>query len=353
MSMHGLRFLVFAFLGSWLFGPLGGAAAQTLTETVDASTGIRVDLPLAVLTRKSPTRRGTNWQSPDKRLDVDLLSLGRERSLAQLHATLRGVAKRRITTNSVEPQSFLLEGVDGDGRRFLVTARERNGEVRALSITYDDEAGAALARSIASSFKPFPNAVQAGQNASLSAASPRLPAPATCQLPGRAGARSGPTASVAVTTAGGLVRTGDPIAIDWRVDDLDIACRDPLYLVFSIPMRARFEGDHLLALTPGAAAPFAIKHRRERTRVLVPLHLGTSARHGTFAVRVFETGPLVLDWALVEVPRLVAEPRSKADLSIGREQATQPVPLGERLAIVGGNPRIVVRDQFSTDQPAR
>jgi hypothetical protein len=116
-------------------------------------------------------------------------------------------------------------------------------------------------------------------------------------------------------------------------------------------MRTRYEGEKFLALPAGAPAPYAIKHHLDRTRIFVPLHVGSRQAQGSMVVKVYETGPFELDWALVEVPKLVANPEKKTDFAIGEELATQTTPLGSAISIISGNPTIVVRDSFSTETP--
>jgi Caspase domain len=343
------RLALFLVAFSW---QAGSALGQSLGEVMDRATGVSVRLPLNLLGQRKPTKWGSNWQSADRDLEVDVLSFGAERSLAQLHATLTAIKGRRITKNVRGAYSFVLEGKDADHRSFLVLANEKNGAVRALSITFQNLKLAALAQSIASSFRPFPEGTpESGAATRLKAARPRLAQPETCHLANGSSPKQPPQIVVTVNQSVKTIRTGDPLTISWRVDDVAAACRDPLYLVFSTPMRTRFQGNKLLALPPDAAAPYQIKHRLDRTRLVVPLHFGAQQQQGKFAIKVFETGALSLDWALVEIPHLVAAPESSRDLAIGSEKLTLPEPIGQGITVVSGNPKIVVRDQFSIDTP--
>ena len=159
---------------------------------------------------------------------------------------------------------------------------------------------------------------------------------------------------MSVTPQAGEVRTGDPITISWKAaPGLDLACRTPLYLVLTTPMRTRFEGEKFLAIPPKAEAPYGIQYRAERTRVFVPLHLGPRQYEGEALIKVYEAGPLSLDWALVEVPKLGDDPQTRKDFAVGRERATAAAALGPQVTVIGGNPAIVVRDQFATETPKR
>jgi len=187
--------------------------------------------------------------------------------------------------------------------------------------------------------------------AAASAATPATVRGTTCEVTQASAVRPGSKVVVTVDTRASSVRTGDRIAVSWKATGLDLGCRTPLYLVLTTPMRTRFAGDKFLAVPRGADAPYGIRHRQDRTRVFIPLHVGPGQAQGTLAVKVYETGPFQLDWALIEVPRLVADPHKRTDFAIGEEQATAATPLGNGISIVSGSPAVVVRDSFSTDVP--
>ena len=134
---------------------------------------------------------------------------------------------------------------------------------------------------------------------------------------------------------------------------MNLACRTPLYLVLSTPNRTRFEGEKFLAFPPGAAGPYAIKHQLGRTRVFVPLHLGKSQASGTVLIKVYKDGPVVLDWALVEVPKLTANPKTAKDFAHGKERVGAVTRIGEGLSVISGNPTIVIRDHFPVEAPKK
>ena len=48
---------------------------------------------------------------------------------------------------------------------------------------------------------------------------------------------------------------------------------------------------------------------------------------------------------------MTAIPTSPNDLAVGSEKATPSAQIGQSISVVNGNPKIVVRDQFSTDTP--
>jgi uncharacterized caspase-like protein len=138
---------------------MGGiASAQTLTRTVDDGTGVELALPTDMLVVKKRTKWGTNWQSANNRLNIDTLNFGSDRNLAEVYSTLKNIRGRRLTNNVFDQLRFVLEGSDSDGTWFYVTASERGGTVRGLSIVYSNKSSEQLARSIAGTFLPFPDA---------------------------------------------------------------------------------------------------------------------------------------------------------------------------------------------------
>jgi hypothetical protein len=86
------------------------------------------------------------------------LSFGSERHLAEVYASLKKSRGRRLTRDVFDQRQFVLEGTDGDGSSFYVTAVENNGAVRGLSIVYANRASEPLVKAIAASFSPFPGA---------------------------------------------------------------------------------------------------------------------------------------------------------------------------------------------------
>ncbi len=305
--------------------------------------GYRLSLPLDWLIVKKRTKWGTNWQAPGNRLSVDTLDFGHDRSLGEVHATLSNIKGRHITVNVLHTQRFVLEGTDSDGTLFHVLGAERNGAVRVLSIVFSQRSSYAMVRSIVDSFTPFPGSQPDPQSVPSKPAA-RFAEPTFCYLVDNAGSVRAPSIDVWVKRGAGQIRTGDPITVEWKATSgINLGCRTPLYLVLTTPMRTRFEGEQFLALPPGAEGPFRIAYGSDRTRIFVPLHLGPRHHQGQVIVKVYETGPSSLDWALVEVPQLTREPQTKNDLGIGRERGTAPVALGREITVIPGNPAIVVR----------
>ena len=123
--------------------------------------------------------------------------------------------------------------------------------------------------------------------------------------------------AVSVEAASNRIRTGDAIAVKWKSAlDQSPKCRTPLYLVLATPLRTRFEAARVLALPPGASAPFGIAYRSDQTRIFIPLHFGKDEYEGELSMKVFEAWQLHLDWALVEVPKWLPKSAKPARTSL-------------------------------------
>jgi Caspase domain len=183
--------------------------------------------------------------------------------------------------------------------------------------------------------------------ASAQTADPRV----TCHLtPSRTGAARG--LQVALDKPTTPIRTGDPVRVTWKAAAaVDASCRNPLYLVVTTQRKTRFEGNKILALLAGTDGPFGMKYGRDRTRVLIPLHLGKDQHEGTVSVKFYEEGQPALEWALVEVAALRQNPQTRSDLAMGAEVVHGPFTSASDFRVVSGNPRIVVRDRFTVERP--
>jgi hypothetical protein len=365
--MHSIRMGAAAILLLMSFAETSPSHAQGndgFQIITDESTGVSIGLPSKILTTMTITKRGRNWSSRDSKINVDTLAYVQE-DLKSLYDRLRQIKGRTLTRSEWTETAFVLAGQDSDGRSFHVEMHQNAGEIRGFSVVYPSSQKAKmLVDKIARSFNAFPGSGRVTGSPALpqpavAAEAPTLPTPAAgsakadavaCHLKTDSGGAI--DATVGVKESATSVRTGDPITIEWKVaPGFDLACRTPLYLVLTTPMRTRFEGEKFLAIPPGPEGPFGITYGQDRTRVFIPLHLGPRQQQGELVVKVFEAGPFVFDWAAIEVPKLTRDPQTRMDLAVGRERVTTPVALGSEMTVVGGRPAIVVRDQFSIETP--
>lgn len=176
------------------------------------------------------------------------------------------------------------------------------------------------------------------------------PAGRTCHITQPAGAPLRPEVAVKVET--GTARTGEAVALAWDLrTKLDPKCRSPLYLIVHMGPQVRFAGEGFIVLPPGVEAPFAIKLARDQMRVLVPLHLGASTAKGRIEVIPLKSGPLEISWDVVEVPALVAAPKTAKDFVRGKE--LRGGSGSRKVEVAEGQPHIVLQDRYAVEQPKR
>jgi hypothetical protein len=228
-------------------------------EFLDPQTGSALLLPMSIFSGPKPTALGNSWSTPDNIFKVSTFNLHGKKGLGAVYASIRNKAGRRLTVDRLEGSGFILQGYDQDGSSFVVKAEEKEGEVRGVSITFENSAKpiyGAVAEKIALSFQGFPPLASAAVQSRSETASP-------CHL------RDPKVANVVlnVRRPDGPIRSGDPIRIEWDASKSIIAdCKTPLYLVLTTPMRSRFQGDGFLALPPNAKAPYDIQYRSDPGR---------------------------------------------------------------------------------------
>jgi hypothetical protein len=77
--------------------------------------------------------------------------------------------------------------------------------------------------------------------------------------------------AIEVKTSTDRGQVSEPVEVNWELtSEWKASCKNPLYLIFSLPEWVRLEGQAFIALTPQAEGPFAIKYDLDRLRVLYP-----------------------------------------------------------------------------------
>lgn len=156
------------------------AQSGQLREIVDTATGIRLSIPVDIVSGPRSSKWGNNWKASDNRLNIDTLNFGRQRTLRSVYDTLRSIRGRSLTQDNYDGRSFTLQGRDSDGSFIHVQASESSGEVRGLSIVYSAWARDQLApvvSSVVRSFQPFPDTRPAPTPEPIAPVSPPPSAP--------------------------------------------------------------------------------------------------------------------------------------------------------------------------------
>lgn len=126
----------------------------------DPVTQARVGLPTMQAPNASKGASGTRWSSAQGQVQIETFRVsGPGTTLAAVfEQQKRNPANRKLEVNLLRPDFFILSGLQGL-KKFYVRAQARNGEVRGLTILYDQATEGVmdpLVVVMSSAFAPFP-----------------------------------------------------------------------------------------------------------------------------------------------------------------------------------------------------
>ena len=124
----------------------------------DVGSGARLGLPEKLVPRAGVSRTGSRWTSAQGQIQIETFHLT-EAALPALFDEEKKASHRQVTSSALKPDSFVIVGVQGL-KNFVVRADARGGEVRGVSILYDQATEGIMGRvavAIASSFAGFPD----------------------------------------------------------------------------------------------------------------------------------------------------------------------------------------------------
>lgn len=110
------------------------AAGWRMVE--DPVTGARVGIPEKFATKATPGPIGTRWSSEQGQLQIETFRIETAATLETIFAQQKKQPRRRITSSMLRPDSFVMTGMQGL-KKLAVVGFARNGEVRGLTILYD------------------------------------------------------------------------------------------------------------------------------------------------------------------------------------------------------------------------
>jgi serine protease Do len=123
---------------------LSAMAAQVMSEVgfdviSDPRTGLRLGLPLGLLPKSEPTRRGFAWWSPDRSIEVETVSIPvAEQSYVELYERMaRERAGRRVTYRTLKPTFFIVSGQLDGTRNFYARFMPGPTATRGFSLAWD------------------------------------------------------------------------------------------------------------------------------------------------------------------------------------------------------------------------
>jgi hypothetical protein len=124
----------------------------------DPATGARLGLPEKLVPHAGASRTGSRWTSTQGQIQIETFRLA-EAALPALFEEQKKVSHREIISSALRPDSFVVSGVQGL-KNFVVRADARGGEVRGVTILYDQATQGIMGRvavAIANSFAGFPD----------------------------------------------------------------------------------------------------------------------------------------------------------------------------------------------------
>ncbi|MEA3079744.1 MAG: hypothetical protein QOF05_1152 [Sphingomonadales bacterium] len=123
----------------------------------DAVTGARVGLPGRLATKETPGPNGTRWASDQGQLQVETFRIDTGATLDAVFEQQKKMSRRRVSSSALQADSFAISGMQGL-KKMVVRGAARNGEVRGITILYDQAMEGTmdpLMAPMASAFVPF------------------------------------------------------------------------------------------------------------------------------------------------------------------------------------------------------
>jgi serine protease Do len=104
----------------------------------DEATGLKLGLPLALVSSSGPTRRGFAWAAADGSIEIESVSVPvAEQTYLELYERLsRAGDDRRIAYRTVKPDFFVISG-DTGGRKFYLRFLAGPAATRGFSLVWD------------------------------------------------------------------------------------------------------------------------------------------------------------------------------------------------------------------------
>ncbi|MFL6797195.1 MAG: serine protease [Xanthobacteraceae bacterium] len=133
----------------------------------DSSTGIRLGVPSKQVPNTSQTKSGTRWSSAEGQVQIETFKL-REAgtTLASVYEQQKKVpSSRKLEVNVLKGDLFILAGVQ-DFKKFYVRAELKDGEVRGVTVLYDQATQLTMdpvTVAMSGAFTPFPSATAVAQ----------------------------------------------------------------------------------------------------------------------------------------------------------------------------------------------
>ena len=123
----------------------------------DPVTGARVGLPGQLATKATAVPNGTRWTSAQGQLQIETFRIDTGATLDAVFEQQKKMPRRRVEHNALQSDSFVISGMQGL-KKIVVRGYAENGEVRGITILYDQAMEAPmdpLVAPMSSAFVPF------------------------------------------------------------------------------------------------------------------------------------------------------------------------------------------------------
>jgi hypothetical protein len=123
----------------------------------DPVTGARVGLPGKFATKITALQNGTRWASDQGQMQVETFRIDTGATIDAVFEQQKKMPRRRIESNSLQTDSFAINGMQGL-KKMAVRGYAKNGEVRGITILYDQAMEGTVDQLVApmvSAFVPF------------------------------------------------------------------------------------------------------------------------------------------------------------------------------------------------------
>src|SRR5262245_32261123 len=130
------------------------------TVVVDPATGVRIGLPMKLLPQARDTPRGTRWSAKHGEVQVETFRMKNSeiKLAAFFEQQKREPSTRKIEQSALRDDSFVITGMQGL-KKFSVRAYSRDGEIRGVTVLFDqmmETIVAPVTAAMVSAFSPFP-----------------------------------------------------------------------------------------------------------------------------------------------------------------------------------------------------
>jgi hypothetical protein len=124
----------------------------------DPATGARLGLPQKLVPRVGVSRMGGRWSSAQGQIQVETFRFA-EAALPALFEDEKKAVRRQIEASVFRPGLFVMSGVQGL-KNFLMRAEARGGEVRGVTVLYDQATEGTMERiglAVVGAYNGFPD----------------------------------------------------------------------------------------------------------------------------------------------------------------------------------------------------